>query len=70
MSNFCFISNADNQKIKDKAPKEYKKLIPAKTLSTVMNHALCPTDSLDLEFADFLEARTKILLDKANDLIK
>ena len=69
LANFCFISNADNQKIKDKAPTEYKALIPAVTLPQVMEHALCPHDALDMDFDDFLTARADILLKKAKELM-
>ena len=70
LANFCFISNADNQKIKDKAPNEYKRLIPSATLPEVMEHALCPNNALDMEFEDFLRERGKLLLQKAKGLIK
>lgn len=70
LANFCFISSADNQKIKDKAPAEYKKLIPSTTLSEVLEHALCPDNALDIEFDDFLKARSELLLKKANELMQ
>lgn len=30
LANFCFLNNADNQRIKDKAPAEYCKIVKAK----------------------------------------
>ncbi|MCE5341503.1 MAG: DUF262 domain-containing protein [Planctomycetaceae bacterium] len=70
LANFCFLSNADNQKIKDKAPNEYKTLIPNTTLKDIMIHALCPENSLDLNFDQFLTDRAKLLLGKVRELIK
>lgn len=70
LANFCFINNSDNQKIKDKAPSDYKSLIPAGSLLEVMQHALCPGNSLDLKYEDFLKARIEILFDKVKELIK
>jgi hypothetical protein len=70
LANFCFISSSDNQKIKDKAPTDYNKLIPAATLPDVMEHALCPHNALDLDFDDFLSARAEILLNKTKELMR
>ena len=70
LANFCFISSADNQKIKDKAPSDYKKMIPAPTLPDVMEHALCPHNALDLVFDDFLNARAEILLKRTKELMR
>lgn len=69
-ANFCFLSSADNQKIKDKSPQEYKKLIASSELKTVMEHALCPEDSLDIiDYSAFIEKRAAILNKKVEDLI-
>lgn len=68
--NFCFLNNADNQKIKDKAPQEYKSLIPTGNIKKIMAAALCPLDSLDMEYEDFINNRCSILVDRGNDLIK
>lgn len=75
LANFCFLSNADNQKIKAKAPNEYKTLITNNgnnidNLSIVMEHALCPIDSLDLNYENFITQRLQILQNYANNLIK
>lgn len=75
LANFCFLSSADNQKIKAKAPSEYKNLITQNgsnlgNLQTVMEHALCPHDALDLNFDEFINKRVTILCEFAEELIK
>lgn len=68
IANFCFLNSADNQKIKDKEPKVYKKLLPQETMNDILASALCPPNSLDLEFAEFLTNRSKILVQKAVEI--
>lgn len=69
LSNFCFLNNADNQKIKDQNPKDYKQLIPTDSLETILSSALCPNNALDLDYDEFIESRTEILVKKAKELI-
>lgn len=69
LSNFCFLNNADNQKIKDKDPKEYKCLLRIEKIDAILDSALCPRDSLDLEYRDFIDKRAKMLVERANELI-
>lgn len=68
LANFCFLNNADNQKIKDRAPNEYKSLIVG-NIKNIMESALAPSNSLDLSYEEFIKERTKILIDYANNLI-
>ena len=68
LANFCFLNNADNQKIKDRAPSEYKNLIVG-NLNNIMESALAPANSLNLSYEEFIKERTKILVNYANDLI-
>ena len=68
LANFCFLNNADNQKIKDRAPSEYKNLIIG-NLNNIMESALAPANSLNLSYEEFIKERTKILVNYANDLI-
>ncbi len=68
-SNLCFLSSADNQKIKDKPPKEYKKLIASSELKSVMEHAVCPENSLELDYYDFIAQRAELLKNAAEKLI-
>lgn len=70
LSNFCFLNNADNQKIKDKAPNIYKDLLNKDSIEEIMKSALCPIDALDLEYNDFIKKRTQILLEYGRELIK
>jgi hypothetical protein len=69
LANFCFLSSGDNQKIKNKDPKTYKGLINPGALKNVMDRALCPTDSLDLTYDDFIAKRIEILTDRAKSII-
>ncbi|ROI12359.1 DUF262 domain-containing protein [Kaistella haifensis] len=70
LANFCFLNNADNQIIKDKDPKNYKNLLPPNDLTRIMESSLCPENSLDLEYDDFIENRLRILVSKAESLIE
>jgi len=68
LANCCYLSSADNQKIKHKPPHQYKSLIAPSELLTVMAHALCPNNSLDLDYDTFISERVKLLTKKANEL--
>lgn len=68
LSNFCFLNNADNQKIKDRAPDDYKSLIVG-NMKEIMDSSICPENALELNYDDFINKRTKLLLDYANSLI-
>ncbi|MBP1965189.1 DUF262 domain-containing protein [Paenibacillus aceris] len=67
LTNFCFLSKADNIKIKDKDPKEYKQLIEQPEL--VLEHAVCPPNSFDLSYEEFVEKRNKLLMEKVQKLL-
>lgn len=69
LANFCFLNNADNQKIKDKAPSDYVSLMNAVSVPEVLVTAICPSDTFRMKYDDFLQARAKMLLDYANTLI-
>ena len=69
IANFCFLNNADNQKIKDKEPSVYKKLLPSSSLNEILQSSICPINSLDLNFEDFLLERIKALVNFGNKLI-
>lgn len=69
LANFCFLNNADNQKIKDKDPKIYKTLIPSSSINEIMEQSLCVENSLDLEYEEFLNKRIDLLIINANELI-
>lgn len=67
--NFCFLNNADNQKIKDKDPKLYKALLPQDSIVEILKSSLSPINTLDLTYDKFLEERVQILIEKAESLI-
>lgn len=70
MANFCFLNNADNQKIKDKSPKVYAKLLNEDRKKEILKAALCPQDTFSVDYNDFVEKRKSILLEYAQALIK
>ncbi|HTA27088.1 MAG TPA: DUF262 domain-containing protein [Bacteroidia bacterium] len=67
--NFCFLSNGDNQKIKNKSPLTYKDLINPLAIENVLSRALCPSDSLDLSYDHFVNSRVELLAAKAKEII-
>lgn len=68
LANFCFLNNADNQKIKDKPPAEYSKLINPDAINDILNSAICPTQAFSLTYERFIEERTKLLVTYAKTL--
>lgn len=68
LANFCFLNNADNQKIKDRAPSDYKSDIVG-NIQEIMESAICPEDALDLQYNLFIHKRTEMLLSYAKTLI-
>lgn len=70
LANFCFLNNADNQKIKDKSPKVYAKLLNEDRKKEILKAALCPQDTFSVDYNDFVEKRKSILLEYAQELIK
>lgn len=69
LANFCFLNNADNQKIKDKDPNVYKALLPVGSITQILESAICTSNSLDLSYDDFLSARIDKLIEYGNELI-
>ena len=67
--NFCFLNNADNQKIKDKAPSDYVSLMNPDSIMEILESAICPKDTFTMTYEEFVEVRTKLLLSYANELI-
>lgn len=70
LANFCFLSNADNQKIKDKDPKEYMKLLNQEAIPDILQAAICPQNTFELGYEKFIKERNKMLLDYARRLIE
>lgn len=69
LANFCFLNNADNQKIKDKAPSDYVKLMNTASVAEVLATAICPSNTFYMEYEEFKSARADMLLNYANSLI-
>lgn len=69
LANFCFLNNADNQKIKDKAPDEYVKMMNKSSVSRILSSAICPPDTFEMTYDNFIDVRSKLLLDYALKLI-
>ena len=69
LANFCFLNNADNQRIKDKAPAEYCKMMNSDKINDILQSALCPSQTFCLDYDTFLNERSKILVDQAKVLI-
>ena len=70
LANFCFLNNADNQLIKDKGPSVYKTLLPSASISNILESAICPPDSLDLSFDNFINRRIDKLIEICNKFIE
>ncbi|KZZ85890.1 GmrSD restriction endonuclease domain-containing protein [Bacillus sp. SJS] len=70
LANLCFLNNADNQTIKDKAPSVYKCLLPSDRLEEILESHLCPADTFDLNYEQFIEKRSEFLKDYVSEFIK
>lgn len=69
LANFCFLNNADNQKIKDKSPKVYQTLISDEVKESVLKKACCPLNTFDLDYFEFRSQRNDMLIKYALTLI-
>jgi hypothetical protein len=69
LANICFLTRADNNKIKDRDPAEYIEDIPAEKRDEYLASALCPTDIANLTYAEFLEKRAGLLERRAMELM-
>lgn len=69
LANFCFLNNMDNQKIKDKSPAEYSKLIDQTSLDEILRRAICPPETFSMSYDDFLARRADMLVSYAQNLI-
>lgn len=69
LTNFCFLNNADNQKIKDKAPSEYVKYMNSDSVLDILDAAICPENTFELSYDEFVDRRKKMLLNYAKSLM-
>lgn len=61
IANFCFLSSADNQKIKDKDPNEYYKLIKPENRPDVFRRSFLPENWHSQQYRTFVAARLTLL---------
>jgi len=69
LANFCFLSSADNQRIKDREPSDYISMIDGGIQGEVFRGAILPTNWQTMSYEQFLQARGKLLCDYANTLM-
>ena len=71
LANFCLLPRASNNKISNKAPSEYRSLMPDEPskVTEIMEHALCPSNIFHDDFAKFLQERCNVLVNAANALM-
>lgn len=69
LANFCFLNNADNQKIKDKSPKEYRNFMNKARISDLFRSALCPPNTCEISYEKFIEHRSSLLIEYAEKLV-
>ncbi len=67
--NFCFISAADNQIIKDKAPQEYVQFIKTDYREDIFERSCLPKEWYTLSYTDFRNRRAEILAQRAQALM-
>jgi hypothetical protein len=70
LANVCFLTRADNNKIKARSPNEYSKEIDKIRKLEYLNSALCPEDFGDIEYEDFIERRVELLTNHAMALMQ
>lgn len=69
LSNICFLTRSDNNKIKDKSPAIYGKDIDGSNRERYLNSSLLPLDFDEIEYDEFIAKRTQLLEKKANELM-
>jgi len=69
LSNICFLTRSDNNKISDKSPSEYNKLIKDDKRKYYLESALIPLDFHQINYEEFIGKRTTLLEEYANVLM-
>jgi hypothetical protein len=71
LANFCFLSRADNNRISNRAPSQYRDLMPAdpQKLRQILSHAYIPFSLFADSYTPFLKERSRILTDAARRLM-
>ncbi len=68
LANFCFLSAADNQTIKDKAPPTYSKLMDVNERAAIEASVCLPVGWESMRYSDFLAERADMLMGHAKVL--
>ncbi len=68
LANFAFLSQADNRRIKDRAPAAYEADMSQADLPKILAAASIPAGGLQLSFDEFIEKRAELLRLKAISL--
>ncbi|MBD2041011.1 DUF262 domain-containing protein [Microcoleus sp. FACHB-672] len=70
LANFSLLARADNNKIKNKPPSQYRTLMPAdsQTFHKIIATHFCPTNAFTDDYDSFLGLRAELLLQKAKEL--
>lgn len=66
--NYAFLSRAENREISDKAPSEYRTLMP-KNVDTILTSQILPSALFDDDWEEFMAERSADLLLDAEDLM-
>ena len=69
LANFCFLSSADNQRIKDTEPSDYISMIGDAIRDDVFRRAAIPTNWHTMNYEQFLQARGQLLVRYASELM-
>ena len=69
LANICFLTRADNNSIKDKAPEVYGRQIDSGRKDQYLSSAVIPTNFESLDYEDFIEKRVALLENKARELM-
>ena len=69
LANICFLTRADNNNIKDRSPKEYLKDISRDRKTEYLTSALCPINTEKIDYEEFVKTRSKILKERAIELM-
>ncbi|NML34998.1 DUF262 domain-containing protein [Paraburkholderia antibiotica] len=72
IANVCLLTSSDNRSISDENPATYMPKIPSDLKNQIADSALIPRTLLDgsKTYAEFIEARANLLVEKAQSLVK
>lgn len=70
LANICFLTRSDNNRIKDSAPDVYVSLIDEAKRDDYLGDALIPEGFSSMIYDEFLEERTRLLEEKAYELMR